>query len=239
MRVLQTIHTGPDTCTYLAEQQCTMENLVVAQLSPMEYEQKMNNGWRKFGPVLFRPVCESCTACRPLRIPVAEFVPSRSQRRALAKNATLEVRYGRPIVDDRRLALYNRYHTQQEVQKGWPVGERSAEDYAFSFVHNPVPAVEISVWEGEILRAIVLTDVTPSTVSGVYHYYEPEGQSHSLGTFAMLQTILLAQKLAKPWAYFGYWVAACPSLSYKANFQPCEILTEAGSWEACSSARER
>ena len=235
MRVLQTIRTGPDTCTYLAEQQCTMENLVVAQLSPMEYEQKMNNGWRKFGPVLFRPICAQCKECRPLRIPVAEFVPSRSQRRALAKNATLEVRYGRPVVDERRLALYNRYHTKQEVQKGWPEGERSADDYAFSFVHNPVPAVEISVWEGGILRAIVLTDVTPSTVSGVYHYYEPEEQSYSLGTFAMLQTILLAQKLAKPWAYFGYWVAACPSLSYKANFQPCEILTEAGSWEAYSS----
>ena len=212
-----------------------MENLVVAQLSPMEYEQKMNNGWRKFGPVLFRPICAQCKECRPLRIPVAEFVPSRSQRRALAKNATLEVRYGRPVVDERRLALYNRYHTKQEVQKGWPEGERSADDYAFSFVHNPVPAVEISVWEGGILRAIVLTDVTPSTVSGVYHYYEPEEQSYSLGTFAMLQTILLAQKLAKPWAYFGYWVAACPSLSYKANFQPCEILTEAGSWEAYSS----
>nr|WP_309690844.1 arginyltransferase [Armatimonas sp.] len=234
MRVLQTIRTGPDTCTYLPNRQSTMENLVVGQLSAAEYEQKMDEGWRKFGPVLFHPVCAECNECRPLRIPVAEFSPSRSQRRALAKNADLIVRYGRPTVDDTRLALYNRYHTKQEAQKGWPEGERSADDYAFSFVRNPVPAVEISVWEGETLRAIVLTDVTPSTVSGVYHYYEPEGESRSLGTFAMLQTIILAQKLTKPWAYFGYWVAACPSLSYKANFQPCEILTETGNWEAYS-----
>jgi arginine-tRNA-protein transferase len=231
MRVLQTLVTGPDACVYLPDQQATMENVVVAQLSPAEYEQKMDAGWRKFGPVLFRPICTSCTACRPLRIPVATFTPSRSQRRALAKNAELEVRYGRPSVDAARLALYNRYHQQQETQKGWPEGERSAEDYAFSFVHNPVPAVELSVWEGETLRAIVLTDVTENTVSGVYHYYEP-GESHrSLGTFAMLQTIELARRLGKPWAYFGYWVAACPSLSYKANFQPCEILSMAGGWE--------
>ena len=234
MRVLQTIRTGPDICIYLPGRQSTMENVVVEQLSAAEYEQKMDEGWRKFGPVLFHPICAECSECRPLRIRVAEFIPSRSQRRALAKNADLIVRYGRPTVDDTRLALYNRYHTKQELQKGWPEGERSADDYAFSFVHNPVPAVEISVWEGETLRAIVLTDVTPSTVSGVYHYYEPEGESRSLGTFAMLQTIILAQKLTKPWAYFGYWVAACPSLSYKANFQPCEILTETGNWEAYS-----
>jgi arginine-tRNA-protein transferase len=197
-----------------------MENLVVAQLSPEEYEQKMNEGWRKFGPVLFRPVCEGCQECRPIRISVAEFSPSRSQRRALAKNEDLEIRHARPTVDAVRLALYNRYHTAQEVAKGWPEVEKSAEDYAFSFVHNPLPAVEISVWEKDMLRAVVLTDITPNTVSGVYHYYEPECEERSIGTFAMLQTIALARLLQKPWAYFGYWVAACPSLSYKSNFKP-------------------
>lgn len=230
MRVLQTLITGPEPCTYLPDQEATMENLVVAQLSPAEYEQKMNEGWRKFGPVLFRPICRTCSECRPLRIPVAQFTPSRSQRRALAKNAALEVRYGRPTVDAERLALYNRYHQHQEAQKGWPEGERDTDDYTFSFLHNPVPAVEISVWEGESLRAIVLTDVTPTTVSGVYHYYDPTAESQSLGTFAMLQTLELARRLEKPWAYFGYWVAACPSLAYKANFKPCEVRGDDGRW---------
>ena len=232
MRILQQYGSGPEPCHYLPDRDATQEYVQVGQLSPEEYEALMDQGWRKFGPVLFHPVCESCQACRPIRILVAQFAASRSQRRALAKNTDLEVRYGRPIVDTVRLALYNRYHTSREVRKGWPEGERSAEDYAFSFVHSPIPAVEISVWEAETLRAIVLTDITPNTVSGVYHYYEPEGESRSLGTFAMLQTITLAQKLGKPWAYFGYWVAACPSLSYKANFQPCEILVESGSWQA-------
>lgn len=234
MRVLQTFVTGPEPCIYLPEREATQEHWMVVQLTPSEYEQKMNEGWRKFGPVLFRPICTHCQECRPLRIPVAEFAPNRSQRRALARNAALEVRYGKPVVDEQRLALYNRYHAHQERQKGWPEQERSAEDYAFSFVHNPVPAVEISVWEGETLIAIVLTDVTPSVVSGVYHYYQPEGESRSLGTFAMLQTIELARRLERPWAYFGYWVPACPSLAYKANFQPCEVLSDNGTpraWE--------
>ena len=83
-----------------------------------------------------------------------------------------------------------------------------------------------------MLRAVVLTDITPNTVSGVYHYYEPECEERSIGTFAMLQTIALARLLQKPWAYFGYWVAACPSLSYKSNFKPCEIINTQGQWES-------
>ena len=232
MLVLKTIRTGPETCTYLPDRQATMENLLVARLSPAEYEQKMNEGWRKFGSVLFRPVCASCQECRPLRIPVAEFAPNRSQRRAVAKNADLTVRYAHPRVDAARLALYSCYHGAREREKGWPESEMSEEDYALSFLQSPLPGIEISVWEGETLRAIVLTDVTPATVSGVYHYYEPAGESRSLGTFAMLQTIALARKLEKPWAYFGYWVAACPSLAYKANFRPCSILNRAGEWES-------
>jgi leucyl-tRNA---protein transferase len=231
MIVLQTIRTGPDPCTYLPDRQATMENLVVVRLSGQEYEQKMNEGWRKFGPVLFRPICDGCQACRPLRIPVAEFAPSRSQRRAQAKNAELTVTYARPTVDATRLALYNRYHGARERTKGWAESEKSEEDYVFSFLQNPVTSVEISVWEEATLLAIVLADITPNTVSGVYHYYEPEEAGRSLGTFVMLQTIELARKLEKPWAYFGYWVAACPSLSYKANFRPCEIFNTDRVWQ--------
>jgi leucyl-tRNA---protein transferase len=231
MRVLQTLITGPEPCHYLPEQQATMKNLVVLELSAEEYERKMDAGWRKFGPVLFRPICESCTACQPVRIAVESFAPNRSQRRALARNSDLEVRYAPPRLDRARLELYNRYHGWQEAKKGWPTGERSAEDYRFTFLQNPVPAVEIGIWEGELLRAVVLVDITPNTVSGVYHYYEPELESRSLGTFAMLQTLTLARKLEKPWAYFGYWAAACPSLSYKTNFRPCELLDVRGQWQ--------
>ncbi len=209
-----------------------MEHILVVQLSAVEYEAKMNAGWRKFGPVLFRPVCESCHACQPLRIPVAEFTPSRSQRRALAKNEALVIRRAKPSVDSQRLALYNRYHARREAVRGWAESDKSVEEYTFSFLRNPVPAVELSVWEGERLLAIVLVDVTPNAVSGVYHYYEPAEESRSLGTFVMLQTIALARELGKPWAYFGYWVAACPSLAYKTNFRPCELLAEGKDWES-------
>ena len=230
MRILQQYGSGPEPCHYLPDRDATQEYVQVGQLSPEEYEALMDRGWRKFGPMLFHPVCEGCRECRPLRIPADLFTPDRSQRRTLTRNADLSVRYSQPTVDDARLDLYRRYHASQAAYKGWPDGDRTEKSYIFQFVRNPVPAVEISVWEGDILRAVALTDVTPNVVSGVYHFHEPDCRPRGLGTFVMLHTIELARRLGRRWAYFGYYVAGCPSMSYKTNFRPCEILGTDGIW---------
>ena len=223
--------TGENPCEYLHDRPARLEYELVARLSPEEYEARMNAGWRKFGHVLFHPVCTDCRECRPIRIPVAGFTLDRSQRRVLKHcRARFEVRFATPTVDDARLRLYNRYHAQQEVRKGWPASEKSADDYHFSFVQSPLPAVEISVWEGEALRSVVLTDLTPNVVSGVYHYYDPDLRDAGIGVFSLLQTIDLAHLMGKTYAYFGFYVAGCASLSYKARFRPCEILGDDGVW---------
>lgn len=208
-----------------------LDYTLVRRLAPQEYEDLMNSGHRKFGPLFFRPACPACTACRPIRVPAAEFRPDRSQRRAARRNADLEVRLAGPRLDDERLDLFHRYHLAQAERKGWAPKERDPDDYALSFIHNPVPAAELSLWEGGRLVAVVLADLTPNVVSGVYHYHEPDLAERGLGTFCMLQTIELARRLEKRWAYFGFYVAGCESLAYKARFRPCELMDTAGVWQ--------
>jgi leucyl-tRNA---protein transferase len=228
---LQEFVTDPHPCAYLPDRLSCLEYTYAPALTAEQYEELMNQGYRKFGPMVFRPVCEGCLECRPVRIPVASFQPDRSQRRAWKRNQGLEVRYALPVVDAERLRLYRRYHAAQAKRKGWPGTRIDAQEYQASFVLNPVPAVEISLWEEGTLRAIVLTDVTPNVVSGVYHYHDPDLSDRSLGTACMLHTLELARKLEKTWAYFGYYVAGCGSLEYKARFRPCERQTPAGVWE--------
>ena len=230
MILLDRFVVGPDECAYLPERQSRMEYALVGRLSSEEYEARMNQGWRKFGHLLFHPVCDACAECRPLRVPVARFAPDRSQRRAAKRNADLTLRWALPTVDAARLALYRRYHAAQTLRRGWPAGEKTAEEYAFSFVENPLPSVEITIWEGNALRAVVLTDVTPGAVSAVYHYHEPDCRERGLGTFALLQAIELARRLGKPYVHLGYYVAGCGSMAYKARFRPCEILGADGVW---------
>ena len=234
MKVLERFTEGPETCHYLPDQQATQAYEVVASLSGEEYEARMNQGWRKFGMFLFRPVCQACRECRPIRVPVARFMPDRSQKRALKRNQDLMVRFSAPSIDEARMELYTRYHTAQARLKGWPDHEHDPYNYAMQFVHNPVPSVEISIWEGERLLAVALNDITPNVVSGVYHYHDPDERERSLGTFTILQIFALAQKLGKPYVYLGYYVADCGSMVYKNRFRPCEILDTNGDWQELS-----
>ncbi|MCA1595667.1 MAG: arginyltransferase [Chloroflexi bacterium] len=230
MRVIRQLTTRPGPCSYLPEQTSALEYTVVSRLDPQEYEDLMNRGYRKFGPALFRPVCDLCQECRPIRIPLDRFRPDRSQRRAWKQNNSLEVKVATPTADARRTALYHRYHKAQTDRKGWASSERKASEYAFQFVANPIPGAEISMWEGDALRAVVIADLTPTVISGVYHYYDPDCAQRSIGTYCMLQTIDLGRRLGKEWAYFGFFVSGCGSLEYKARFRPCEIMQPDGTW---------
>jgi leucyl-tRNA---protein transferase len=233
VKVLRTIQGEEESCVYLPAQLARSEYRIVAELSDSEYEALMNAGWRKFGAALHRPVCASCQECRSLRIDVANFSPNRSQRRTIEKNSDLSVAVGPPYLDEERLNLYNQYHLRQEFRRGWPEISKSSQDYYYSFVHNPVSALELTIRdESQRLKAIVLLDVTPNTVSGVYHYHDLSDTSRGLGTLGMLQAIFLAGQLGKRWAYFGYWVEGCASLSYKTNFKPCELLHDDGVWRS-------
>ncbi len=230
MIALHQFQTGPEPCEYLPDQRATLEYILVARLTPPEYEARMNQGWRKFGPLLFHPICDACQECRPIRIDADQFTPDRSQRRTLARNADLTVTFAEPTLDDARLALFNRYHAAQAQRKGWPEHDIDADTYIAQFLDTPLPAIEISLWENQALRAVALTDITPHTISGVYHYHDPNCRDRGLGTSIMLHTIALAQRLHKPWAYFGFYVAGCPSMNYKSKFRPCEILGTDGVW---------
>lgn len=221
---------GPSSCAYLQGLESTTEYELVARLTGLEYEERMNAGWRKFGPLLFRPVCTTCAECRPIRIPTERFQADRSQKRSLLRNADLRIELARPALDDQRLQLFRAYHASQAARKGWPDEPSSAKEYSFQFVRNPIEAVELSVWEGERLAAVVINDVTPNILSAVYHYYDPDSAGRGLGTFAILKTLELARQMKKPFCYLGYFVAGSASMAYKAKFRPAEILGTDGVW---------
>ena len=62
---------APSRCGYLPDRRWSLEHEYVAELSPEEYLQRMLEGWRRFGHMLFRPACEGCTACKALRVRAA------------------------------------------------------------------------------------------------------------------------------------------------------------------------
>lgn len=235
MASVEVYRSDPIPCAYLSGLTTTQEYSITPRLTGDVYERLMDAGYRKFGMVLFRPVCEGCNACRPIRIPIAQFTPTRSQRRCLTRNRDLEIRIGPPILDAERIDLYNRYHAAQVGRCGWEAQTTDETQYSQSFVLNPLPSFELTLWDRGKLIGIAHNDVTPNVVSAIYHFYDPEYESRGLGTYLILNVLNTAQMMGKTWVYMGYFVAGCRSMEYKKNYRPCEIMNTLGVWETAAS----
>src|SRR5260370_5678078 len=112
----------PSTCGYLPDRRWSLEYEMVADISAFEYQQRMEQGWRRFGGTMFRPQCPACQACQSLRVLVPRFRPDRSQRRTRKVNlGEVELRKGPPTVTRAKLDLYDRFHAFQSGAKGWPI----------------------------------------------------------------------------------------------------------------------
>jgi arginyl-tRNA--protein-N-Asp/Glu arginylyltransferase len=244
---------APHPCHYLPDQTQRMEYEYVAALTPAEYLQRMYEGWRHFGNVLFRPVCEECHACQAIRVCVADFRPDRSQKRVRKLNKGLIGLYIRePSMTKEKLALYDRYHAFQAEAKAWP--EHPARDvagYAGSFVHQPFAIEEWCYYLGNDLVGVGYVDHLPSAppdrsplavinapspdrldggLSAIYFFYDPDERDRSLGTWNVLSIIEEARRRGLPYAYLGYYVEGCQSMAYKIRFAPYQLRHEDGTW---------
>jgi len=224
--------TPPGPCSYLPGQTWRYEHEVVAALTPAEYQERLRHGWRRFGHLLFRPTCLACTACQSLRVDVARFRPDRSQRRNRALNeGDVTLTIGRPVVTQEKLELYDRYHAYQAEAKGWPEhGPKDVAGYRESFTANPFPVEEGRYTLAGRLVGVGFVDRVPEGLSAIYFFYDPAERRRGLGTWNVLCTIARAAELGLPYVYLGYHVAGSPSLAYKANYRPNQVLGPDGGW---------
>jgi leucyl-tRNA---protein transferase len=222
----------PSMCGYLPSQRWSLEYEMVANLSAAEYEDRLTQGWRRFGAMLFQPQCLACQACRSLRVEVEKFRPNRSQRRArLANIGEIGLRIAAPSVSRGKLSLYDRFHHAQADLKGWP--EHPAKDaasYRESFVNNPAFTEEWSYYLAGRLVGVGYVDVLPMSLSAIYFFYDPDQCRRSLGTYNVLCLLDACAARLRPYLYLGYYVEGCRSLEYKANFKPNQVRHSDGQW---------
>jgi leucyl-tRNA---protein transferase len=243
----------PHVCAYLPDQTQRMEYEHVSSLTPAEYLQRMYDGWRRFGTVLFRPVCAACDRCQALRVAAAAFRPDRSQRRVRQRNeGEVRLRIGEPLVTKAKLDLYDRYHAFQTADKGWP--EHPARDvggYVGAFIHHPFAVEEWCYYLGNKLVGVGYVDHLPSVaaaepagriplnlvneplaggLSAIYFVYDPDERQRSLGTWNVLCIIDEAARRGLPYVYLGYYVEGCQSMAYKIRFAPNQLRHADGTW---------
>ena len=225
--LLQTFTEAPHPCSYLPDEQASLDIRVQVDVEADELGQMLARGWRRFGPTYFRPACARCQACVPTRVVVADYRGSRSQRRAVRQAAGLIRTVEAPRVDAERLDLYARWHRHREGERGWTPNTLDAEQYGLEFAF-PHPAVREVTFRDPAhdhrLLGVGIVDEVPGALSAVYFFWDPVHAPPSLGTAHIVLLIDDAARRGLDYVYLGYKVAACPSLAYKGRFQPQQSL---------------
>lgn len=227
MRLLDRVVETPRPCELLRSESASLEHLFMLDVSPTELDALLERGWRRAGPVYFRPACAACAECVCLRIVAPRFVPTKSQRRAERACSRLRRVVGTPRVDEERLALYARWHAQREGTRGWEPSPVSAESYALQFAFPHPCAREATFYDddaGGRMVGVGLFDETPRALSAGYFFHEPDAEKLSLGTANVLALVADARATSREHVYLGFRVTGCASLRYKARFEPHELL---------------
>jgi len=221
--LLQFYATAPYECSYIADrvarsQVATPGHLIDSAL----YGDLVRHGFRRSGVYTYRPWCDTCQACVPVRIPVERFVPDRSMRRTWKRNQNLEVTELKLAFHQDHYDLYRRY--QRVRHTGGGMDGDSQDQYTQFLLQSRVDTRLVEFREAGELRMVSIIDCLPDGLSSVYTFFDPDLDHSSLGSFGILWQVEACRRINRPYLYLGYWIRDCNKMSYKRRFRPLEGL---------------
>lgn len=221
--------THPHPCSYLEDREATTLFIDPAvDIDAIAYQDLTELGFRRSGKHYYRPHCQSCSDCIPARLPINVFEPTKRQKRIENKNKDLNVQTINCIAGDEYYQLYAKYiETRHENGDMYPP---TPEQYQQFLVRDTQFCAFTEFRDGEKLIAVSVRDNIADSYSAIYTFFDPDYNSRSLGSYAIIWLIRLAQAEKRQYLYLGYWIRNCRKMSYKIEYRPIELLIN-GRWQ--------
>lgn len=208
-------------CSYLPEKEA--RSLVATPADMVDghaYGQLIQRGFRRSGLYVYRPACDQCRECVPVRLDVNQFQPNRSQCRAVKHHANLSVQLLDLEFSNAHFELYQRYQTARHAGSGMDLDDR--DQYESFILKSNVTSFLAEFREGDRLKMVSLIDQVEDGLSSVYTFFEPNEPGSSYGVYNVIWQTGLAQQLGLPWLYLGYWISGCRKMAYKTQYRPLQ-----------------
>jgi arginine-tRNA-protein transferase len=226
------------TCGYLPNRMA--QSLIAAPQHLVDanvYSGLIQQGFRRSGKFSYRPHCENCQECVPVRVVLETFSPNRSQKRAFKQHQNLTTTILPIGFHEEHYALYASYQrarhtddkTADQMEPDSDSQENDVEQYQSFLCQSNVESVLVEFREGDQLKMVSVIDIVRDGVSAVYTFYDTSDSTTSYGTYNVLWQALWAQTLGLPYLYLGYWIKDSRKMAYKQNYKPLEKLID-GEW---------
>ena len=228
-QTLRFFATAPRPCSYLQGRDAiSVFADPEATLSTAIYDQLARYGFRRSGDSLYVPACPGCSECIPVRIPVSRFKRSRNLQKTWNRNRDLVCRTLAPEFNEQHFELYVRYMSSRHPDGG--MNNPDPDDYMRFLTSDWCDTLFMEFRLGETPVALAVTDHLHNATSAVYTFFDPDLERRSLGTYAVLRQIELAQDMGCEWLYLGYWIPGSRKMQYKSRFRPIQAYYE-GRWQ--------
>jgi arginine-tRNA-protein transferase len=213
--------TAPHPCSYLEGEQAQTAFVNPSfGIDTAIYSLLIAHGFRRSGDDVYRPQCEHCSQCVPVRLPVAQFKPNRRQKRCLQKNLQTTAVIKPAVFEQAHYDLYQRYQKQRHADGN--MANTSPDEYIKFLGSSWCNTQFVEFYCADELAAVAIVDCLDNALSAVYTFFDPKFSDYSPGVYAVLWQIQYAQKLGLDWLYLGFWIADCQKMNYKTQYQPLQ-----------------